>query len=408
MGNVADYVRREFRGFGELAFSNVDSLVLSELSYMRLPGLVPAFGEAKSVATVPIRDLLRAESYDEMFVSNSSEMNDYRLSLLRAVCESPRFRGLRVGEYAERLDEGEQQQFAAMTFDLGADFGLYVAFRGTDGTLVGWKEDFNMAVRCPVPSQESAYRYADSILDRTERFLSAKKSPDIMIGGHSKGGNMAVYAAMQITQSDIEATSERAQRLGLLPALGGSVPGRNCRISRIFSHDGPGMSQVMVHSRAYQAIAARIDKTVPESSIIGMLLQSQIKPTFVKADAISILQHMGSSWQVTQSGEFEQASELTGGAQLIGKTIDGWFDRVSQEQRERAINQIYDIFAAAGYGNIADLVAHWTDSLPKIVAAARGTDVQTRELIKDVFKAIPASAAKVAVGELRNDKEGDA
>ena len=80
MGNVVDYVRREFRGFGELAFSNVDSLVLSELSYMRLPGLVPAFGEAKSVATVPIRDLLRAESYDEMFVSNSSEMNDYRLS----------------------------------------------------------------------------------------------------------------------------------------------------------------------------------------------------------------------------------------------------------------------------------------------------------------------------------------
>ena len=240
------------------------------------------------------------------------------------------------GQYAERLDEGEQQQFAAMTFDLGADFGLYVAFRGTDGTLVGWKEDFNMAVRCPVPSQESAYRYADSILDRTERFpLGVKKSPDIMIGGHSKGGNMAVYAAMQITQSDIEATNERAQRLGLLPALGGSVPGRNCRISRIFSHDGPGMSQVMVHSRAYQAIAARIDKTVPESSIIGMLLQSQIKPTFVKADAISILQHMGSSWQVTQSGEFEQASELTGGAQLIGKTIDGWFDRVSQEQRER-------------------------------------------------------------------------
>lgn len=105
MGNVVDYVRREFRGFGELAFSNVDSLVLSELSYMRLPGLVPAFGEAKSVATVPIRDLLRAESYDEMFVSNSSEMNDYRLSLLRAVCESPRFRGLRVGEYDERLDE---------------------------------------------------------------------------------------------------------------------------------------------------------------------------------------------------------------------------------------------------------------------------------------------------------------
>ena len=115
---------------------------------------------------------------------------------------------------------------------------------------------------------------------------------------------------------------------------------------------------------------------------------------------------MGSSWQVTQSGEFEQASELTGGAQLIGKTIDGWFDRVSQEQRERAINQIYDIFAAAGYGNIADLVANWTDSLPKIVAAARGTDVQTRELIKDVFKAIPPVRRKSLSGNCATTRRG--
>ena len=132
MGNVLDYVRREFRGFAELPFGDVDSLVLSELSYMRLTDLVPTFGEAKSVATVPIRELLRAESYDEMFVSNSSDMNDYRLALLRAVCESPRFRALRVGEYAERLSERDQQQFAAMTFDVGCGSPdlLYIAFRG--------------------------------------------------------------------------------------------------------------------------------------------------------------------------------------------------------------------------------------------------------------------------------------
>ena len=207
MGNVLDYVRREFRGFAELPFGDVDSLVLSELSYMRLTDLVPTFGEAKSVATVSIRELLRAESYDEMFVSNSSDMNDYRLALLHAVCESPRFRALRVGEYAERLSERDQQQFAAMTFDVGCGSPdlLYIAFRGTDGTLVGWKEDFNMAVRCPVPSQESAYRYVDSILDRSEGFLSSEGSPAIMLGGHSKGGNMAVYAAMQVAHDDIEA-----------------------------------------------------------------------------------------------------------------------------------------------------------------------------------------------------------
>lgn len=396
MGNVLDYVRREFRGFAELPFGDVDSLVLSELSYMRLTDLVPAFGEAKSVATVPIRELLRAESYDEMFVSNSSDMNDYRLALLHAVCESPRFRALRVGEYAERLSERDQQQFAAMTFDVGCGSPdlLYGAFRGTDGTLVGWKEDFNMAVRCPVPSQESAYRYVDSILDRSEGFLSSEGSPAIMLGGHSKGGNMAVYAAMQVARDDIEAAGERARRLGLLPALGGPVPGRNVRIARIFSHDGPGLPESMVRGQAYRTVESRIRKTVPESSVVGMLLQSNAKVIVVKADAVGIVQHMGNSWQVAENGDFERVNELTVAAQLIKRTLDDWLDAVGQKQRERAIDQIYEIFAAAGYGNIADLMANWTDSLPKIVAAARGTDRETRELIKAVVKAIPASAAR--------------
>lgn len=413
MGNVVDYVRSEFRTFGELEFSNVDSLVLSELSYMCLSGLVPAFEAAKSVATVPIARLLRAEDYPAMLASNSGDMNDYRLALLRAVCESPRFRGLRVGEYAERLDTCREQQFAAMTFDLGdcphavaspdsddsADSSagaaglLYVAFRGTDGTLVGWKEDFNMAVRCPVPSQESAYRYVDSIMERSAGFLSVSSAPDIMIGGHSKGGNMAAYAAMLVAQHDIEESCEQARNLGLMPALGGTVAGRNGRIPRIYSHDGPGLPQAVVDGQAYRAISGRIDKTVPESSIVGMLLQTSAHYTVVKADAIGIMQHLGASWQVAD-GAFERASGLSGGAQVVKKTIDTWLDTVERERRGRAIDQLYEIFAAAGYANIADLTANWTDSLPKILAAAKGTDRETRALIRDVLKAVPASAAK--------------
>lgn len=232
MGNVVDYVRSEFRTFGELEFSNVDSLVLSELSYMCLSGLVPAFEAAKSVATVPIARLLRAEDYPAMFASNSGDMNDYRLALLRAVCESPRFRGLRVGEYAERLDTCREQQFAAMTFDLGdcphavaspdsddsADSSagaaglLYVAFRGTDGTLVGWKEDFNMAVRCPVPSQESAYRYVDSIMERSAGFLSVSSAPDIRIGGIPR---VAIWPHMRPCWSRSMISRNPANRQGI-------------------------------------------------------------------------------------------------------------------------------------------------------------------------------------------------
>ena len=103
-----------------------------------------------------------------------------------------------------------------------------------------------------------------------------------------------------------------------------------------------------------------------------MLLQSNAKVIVVKADAVGIMQHMGNSWQVAENGDFERENELTVTAQLIKRTLDDWLDTVGQKQRERAIDQIYEIFAAAGYGNIADLMANWTDSLPKIVAAARG------------------------------------
>ena len=197
-----------------------------------------------------------------------------------------------------------------------------------------------------------------------------------------------------IAHDDIEVAGERARRLGLLPSLGGPVRGRNRRISRIFSHDGPGLPKSTVRGQAYRAIESRIRKTVPESSVVGMLLQSNAPVRIVKADAIGIMQHMGNSWQVAENGDFEQVDELTAGAQLIKRTLDGWLDTVSQEQRERAIDQIYGIFAAAGYGNIADLVEHWTDSLPKIVEAARNTDRETRGLIRAVIKAIPVSAAK--------------
>lgn len=157
-------------------------------------------------------------------------------------------------------------------------------------------------------------------------------------------------------------------RLGLLPALGGRCRDATVRIARIFSHDGPGLPESMVRGQAYRTVESRIRKTVPESSVVGMLLQSNAKVIVVKADAVGIMQHMGNSWQVAENGDFERENELTVTAQLIKRTLDDWLDTVGQKQRERAIDQIYEIFAAAGYGNIADLMANWTDSLPKIVA----------------------------------------
>lgn len=155
MGNITDDIRQHFDTFAELPFTEADSLALSQLAYARMPDNVPRYHEDSAdvsgmIPTVSIRDLLRAECYDAMFGKVwSPQMN---VDLLRAMGESPRWRDLRVGEYVDEFDAETTKQFSACVFELG-DGTLYVAFRGTDSSIVGWKEDFTMAFRRPVASQ---------------------------------------------------------------------------------------------------------------------------------------------------------------------------------------------------------------------------------------------------------------
>ncbi len=374
MGNMVDYVRTEFRTFDRKRFGAVDSLVLSELAYIRMPATVPSFAAARSVDTVPIWKLLQAEHYESMFCTGS-EYDAGRHDLLVAVAESPRFRGLRVGEYAQRSDEHAETQFAAVTFDLTDCAGmrgdeqpapaLYVAFRGTDNSLVGWKEDFNMSVRCPVPSQTQAVEYYRSIDERASSPYAAHPTR-IALGGHSKGGNLAVYTAMQ-TQSP--------------------------HIARIFSHDGPGFMREVTQSDAFKAIEPHVEKTVPEASVIGMLMSTVSRYDIVETNVSGIMQHMGLNWRI-DNGEFVTRPELSPASRLLDRTLDAWMEQFTNEERARAVDQCYDIIASAGYTSFAEIADHMGEALPAFAEAARKTDEATRSLILDIVKALPATAAK--------------
>ena len=411
MGNIVDYVRTDFRSFAEHPFTAVDSLVLSELSYIRFPLVVPVFGVAKSVDTVPVGALLRAEDFPSMFSSDSQQVNSARLDLLVAVAESPRFRGMRVGEYAQRDDQAREQQFAAVTFDMGDCTGirstygsgglLYVAFRGTDGTLLGWKEDFNMAFRCPVPSQDAAADYVTSILDRSAG-VPGGEAPGIMIGGHSKGGNMAVYAAVHAADRDLRLMQRRADESGdtQLPAVTATANDSSrdehtasryaARIRRVFSHDGPGFPR-RLQTAAFDAMASRVSKTVPESSVVGMLMDDHLPYHVVKADAVGIMQHLGVSWQI-QDGEFVTAPGLSATARFVGSTVNAWMLGIDPADRKRVLDQLYVIFSAPGYRSFGELADNWTTAVPSIVAATRQTDQDTRRLVAGVLAALPATA----------------
>lgn len=261
--NMLDYVRTELDTFDGRGFCTVDSLVLSWLAYTRLPADDPALAPALGWEGVRLADLYRAEYFATYYAGMWGE--EPGLDLLAAVAASPRFRDVRVMGYVDATDPQAEKQFAAMTFRLTEDLS-YVAFRGTDASLVGWKEDFNLAYRCPVPSQvEAAHYLADA---------AARVGGDLLVGGHSKGGNLAVYAA---------ATAPR-------DASG--------RVTRIFSHDGPGFLAEFLATEDYRRVEGRVEKTLPQSSVVGMLLEQQEGYRVVRSNRAMIWQHDPFSWVV--------------------------------------------------------------------------------------------------------------
>ena len=417
MTNILDLVNNDFTNFKDRKFNAVDSLILCELAYVCMPESIPKYNDdSNALATVPLSELLRGEDFSSMFSSGSAKVDDFRKSLLLAVAASPRYRGMRVGEVLERFDESKvddscEQQFAAVTFDLTDCVGyrcFVVAFRGTDNTLVGWKEDFNMAFRCPVPAQESAAEYLLSIsrrackdscksggirgifgsvgdyfanlfnkksdfknsdLDNSDNTNSndcdLSDNPKIFVVGHSKGGNMAAYAAMRLDAQD--------------RSLGN-------HINKIYSMDGPSFGSDVVDPKVFSRVVSRIEKVVPQSAFIGLIMDTGVPYKVTLADSIGLMQHFGMYWQV-KDGDFDYCDHVTPRALAVSKAANDWMLNLSFEERKRRIDGVYNALTSLGYPTFDEISAHWSELLPKILSIATHMDSKTYELIRNIMSA---------------------
>ncbi len=244
--NILDYL--DWRGdltFAERPFNEVDNLILSTLAYLKMDGLVPE-NPAASVAIADLPAKYKAAGYDQTAFFNDP------YPLAEKAADTARFKDVRVSRYMSRTEVDEAVQFAAVTFDLG-DGTKYVAYRGTDETIVGWREDFNLALLPETPGQSEAVAYVNAV--------AAETVSPLRLGGHSKGGNFAVYAA-----AFCEAATKK-------------------RILSVYSNDGPGFLREIADSDAYRSILPRIQKIIPESSLIGILLSGS-EPKRVIASAV--------------------------------------------------------------------------------------------------------------------------
>lgn len=349
--NITDYAWGQTDSFAERPPSRVDSLVLSQLSYVQLTSdAVPAWGWQG----LPVHELWRADWLDAM----TSHMYDPpgAKRLLAALAASPRFRDVRIFKYVMQIDHLTEMQFSAMAFQLAPDM-TYIAYRGTDNTIVGWKENLNMAFQVQVPSQAQALHYFERIAGRVPGRL--------WLGGHSKGGNLAIYTSMTCD------------------------PELRDRIECCFSHDGPGFTSVMRAELEPEGPMVPVDKTVPKSSVFGMLFdQGDQDALVVRSVSSGFAQHDPLSWEV-DGLDFVIEERLGRTASYVDSSLNAWIRRASLAERQRFVEAVFAIMCANDATYTHEIRTNWRTTIPTMARAAIDLNPPEREtLFHQVFELI--------------------
>ena len=341
MANVCDYVR--WRGdltLEQSEFNEIDNLILARFSYFPFDKII----RENEIAT--IKELSRRFSNQDVTKLPILWKDDVELFPLMG--NSKRFGGMLATKYINKIDAEQEKQFSAITVLMPNDI-IYVSYRGTDNTIVGWKEDFNMSFKSHIASQISAKQYLEEI---AKEYPSSK----IIIGGHSKGGNIAVYAAT-FASKDVKD-----------------------RIINVYNNDGPGFCEDVIETPEYQEILPRVHTYIPQSSIIGRLMNHKEKYTIVESVQKGIMQHDLYSWQVLGK-EFVTLKKLTNESEFIDKTIKDWLENVEPEKREQVIDAVFEILNTTEAQTMKELKANWFANAKTILGTYKSIDSDTKEMV---------------------------
>lgn len=275
--------------------------------------------------------------------------------LMCRMAHSVRFGGMLLNGYCELMDDAREQQFAALTVELG-DGGIYLSYRGTDDTIVGWKEDLNMGYLEVIPSQTRALEYLGRM---TRQYPDAR----LRIGGHSKGGNLAAWAAVHL--------DEKLQRKRLIAA---------------YNNDGPGFSRDLVDTPSYQAVADRLFTYIPASSIVGVLLEHAEDYEVVDSTARSIMQHEPLSWCV-EGPRFVHLGQRSQLGQLSDGVLREWIGSMSSREREQFSRAFFDILSRGGRTKtLEDLRSGGLAAGAALIREYAGADEEKKKIISEIFR----------------------
>lgn len=377
MPYLLDYLDTEFAPFEREPFNVLDAAVLTQFAMVRGKGVIPALRERAAFADprtvvrnalgprrkpASFRELLRAEDFATMFTGLDP---DRLKQCLFALAASPRFRAMTARDYLSLLDTERETQFAAVTLVYKNEFA-FIGFRGTDTSRTGWKEDFNMTFSAPVPAQEHAARYLETVAPHLPRRL--------YLGGHSKGGNLAEYAALKASPAVRE------------------------RLEQVFILDGPGFKEGLFSAEDYAPVLGRLRKVVPEDALVGILLDSEVPLHVVPSSAKGIAQHSVFTWEADlEARDFRYLDDLPDATKDTAATLRVWLDRYDDAEREQVVEALFHAIDASGAEDALDFLAGGPHALGLLTNAALRVDGADRAIVFDAVRSfVEVSATQAA------------
>lgn len=351
MGNIMDYI--SWRGdlsFEQSQFNEVDNLILACFSYVNLDG-ISAVTKQKGIGLKKLtKEFMKLHTMKEL----EADKSFIRLApfMMMEMAKSVRFGKCVVRNYVNDIVTEAEQQFAAMEIVL-EDGTSYVSFRGTDDTIIGWKEDFNLSIGV-VPAQKRAIEYLQKISEHTDGMLR--------VGGHSKGGNLAIYGSVMCKSA-------------------------HEKILEIYSNDGPGFSREFQELPETKEMMPKIIRIIPEYSIIGTLLEHEKEPVIVASSSKGLLQHDGFSWEV-QGPALVRRDSLNKTALRFIEILHKWIDGMDMEQKRLLIEDLFATLQASGYENLSEVQSGGLKSLAAMVKRVEKFAPESRGMMQELLTAI--------------------
>ena len=358
MPNINDYIK--WRGDLELnvsEFNEIDSLILARFSY--LPFEILMKKEELTIEELSKRFEKADKNKLEILWPDDSD-------LLPLLGQSKRFGKMIATDFLNKFDPEQEKQFSAITVLL-PDNTIFISYRGTDNTIIGWKEDFNMSFKSHIASQLDSVKYINDI--------AKKYQNNIRIGGHSKGGNLAVYAAV-FAEEEVKT-----------------------RIINVYNNDGPGFADDITNTKEYKEMIEKVHTYIPQSSVIGRLLNHEEKYTVVKSIQKGIMQHDLYSWQV-QGAKVVSLKEVTNGSEFVDKTIKQWLDDVEPKQRKIVIDTIFDILSTTEAESMIQIREKWFKNVGIILKNYKNLDEDSKKMIGEIVRKLVIVAKDNFVDEM--------